>query len=76
MDYTKKTVKCPICGKSVEFSEKLPPSFPFCSKRCKLVDLGKWLNEEYTIQAFFSKESLSKEIEVLDETEYIDNDEE
>jgi len=47
----KKKIKCPICGKDVEFYEKerLPPNFPFCSQRCKLVDLGKWLNEEYKI---------------------------
>lgn len=46
-----KTVKCPICGKDVEFYEKkkFPPNFPFCSQRCKLIDLGKWLNEEYKI---------------------------
>ena len=47
----KKVVKCPICDKDVEFleREKLPPNFPFCSQRCKLVDLGKWLDEEYSI---------------------------
>jgi hypothetical protein len=26
-----------------------PPPGPFCSERCKLVDLGKWLGEEYRI---------------------------
>jgi hypothetical protein len=25
--------------------------FPFCSERCQLVDLGKWLDEEYRIPA-------------------------
>lgn len=47
----KKMIKCPICGKNIEFYEdkKLPPNFPFCSQRCKLIDLGKWLNEEYVI---------------------------
>lgn len=46
-----KKVKCPICNKDVKFDDKqkLPQNFPFCSKRCKLVDLGKWLNEEYMI---------------------------
>jgi len=46
-----KSVKCPICSKEVKFDDKkkLPQSFPFCSKRCKLVDLGNWLDEEYTI---------------------------
>lgn len=46
-----KVVKCPVCGKGVEFfeKEKFPPNFPFCSQRCKLVDLGKWLSEEYKV---------------------------
>lgn len=39
---------CPICSKPSG-----PPSenrtYPFCSSRCKAVDLGKWLNEEYRI---------------------------
>ncbi len=39
---------CAICGRPV------PPrsgnrSFPFCSDRCRLVDLAKWLGEEYRI---------------------------
>lgn len=25
------------------------PQFPFCSKRCKLIDLGRWLGEEYSL---------------------------
>ena len=46
-----KAVKCPVCAKDVALGdgEKLPPSFPFCSRRCKLIDLGKWLDEEYRI---------------------------
>jgi len=46
---------CPICKKTV----KVPPSyqkqfeeakfFPFCSERCKLVDLGGWLDAKYKI---------------------------
>ncbi len=40
--------KCPICGRPA------PPraenrSFPFCSDRCRLVDLGRWLGEDYRI---------------------------
>ena len=27
------------------------PEFPFCSKRCKTIDLGRWLGESYTITA-------------------------
>ena len=42
--------KCPICGKAFEI-EKLDdlPGFPFCSDRCKLVDLGRWIDGAYSI---------------------------
>lgn len=40
-------VKCPTCKKAGDWFEQ---SYgPFCSKRCKLVDLGKWLGEENRI---------------------------
>jgi hypothetical protein len=41
------TLKCPICGKPTDFNT--PPVGPFCSQRCKLVDLGKWLGEDYKV---------------------------
>lgn len=34
-------VKCPECGQLVEWDENNPYR-PFCSERCKLVDLGEW----------------------------------
>lgn len=37
---------CPICQKPVAVGDDF---FPFCSKRCRQVDLGKWLGGEYTI---------------------------
>ncbi len=43
---------CPICKKPViepEGDQPLPPNFPFCSERCKLIDLGRWLNGKYQI---------------------------
>ena len=40
-------IKCPTCGKMNEFFTE--PTGPFCSARCKLVDLGKWLDEDYKI---------------------------
>ena len=41
---------CPTCRKTVVYKDlKDIPYRPFCSRRCKLVDLGKWLNEEYRI---------------------------
>ena len=40
-------IKCPICGKENDFFAD--PVGPFCSNRCRLVDLGKWFNEDYKV---------------------------
>ena len=40
-------MKCPTCGKSAEWKDN--PFRPFCSERCKLVDLGRWVNDEYRV---------------------------
>ena len=37
---------CPTCGGEVARDAK---SRPFCCRRCKLVDLGRWFNEEYAV---------------------------
>lgn len=41
-------VKCPTCRRDVAWS---PASVyrPFCSDRCRLIDLGAWLSEQHTI---------------------------
>ena len=39
---------CPTCHAAVTHKDN-GDTFPFCSERCKLIDLGKWLNEEYRI---------------------------
>jgi endogenous inhibitor of DNA gyrase (YacG/DUF329 family) len=39
-------MSCPICNKETDKSYR-----PFCSKRCADIDLGKWLNEEYSVPA-------------------------
>jgi endogenous inhibitor of DNA gyrase (YacG/DUF329 family) len=41
-------VDCPTCGAKVEWSEKNRYR-PFCSERCKQIDLGAWAEEKYTI---------------------------
>jgi len=45
--------RCPICKKRVKTSVKEHPQqakfFPFCSERCKLLDLGAWLEADYKI---------------------------
>lgn len=41
-------VNCPTCGAPVEWSSA-SPTRPFCSDRCKLIDLGAWASEEHKI---------------------------
>ncbi|MCX7627973.1 MAG: DNA gyrase inhibitor YacG [Methylophilaceae bacterium] len=43
-----KKVACPTCGTLTEYST-CNPWRPFCSERCKLIDLGQWANENYRI---------------------------
>ena len=48
-----KKIKCSYCGKEMKPEEKdftINPFTPFCSERCKLVDLDKWFNGEYSIE--------------------------
>lgn len=42
------TVECPTCGAPVEWSAK-SEFRPFCSHRCKLIDLGAWASEDHAI---------------------------
>jgi hypothetical protein len=45
-------VTCPKCGKAAEIGEMREwPYFPFCSRKCKLIDLGRWLDEKHAIPA-------------------------
>jgi hypothetical protein len=43
-----KIVRCPICKKAFDWHSK-PQSRPFCSERCRLIDLGDWLEEKHRI---------------------------
>jgi hypothetical protein len=42
-------VNCPACGKEHVWDTN-NRFRPFCSERCKLIDLGKWANEEYRVE--------------------------
>ena len=54
-----KEVRCPICDKPMKGREpKEWPAWPFCSPRCKLVDLGLWLGGQYRIETPVTKEDL------------------
>lgn len=49
-------VKCPTCSVDVIWDDS-SPFRPFCSKRCQMIDLGEWANEE----KYVSGESVSGE---------------
>lgn len=43
---------CPICQRLLEAQTLAElPYFPFCSRRCKVVDLGRWLGGSYGVPA-------------------------
>jgi endogenous inhibitor of DNA gyrase (YacG/DUF329 family) len=54
----KPTFKCPQCRKEVSWEGN--PDRPFCSERCRLLDLGQWADESYRI-AGRSQDALSEE---------------
>lgn len=41
-------VRCPVCLRTFEAEQS--PAMPFCSERCRLVDLKRWLDEEYGLE--------------------------
>ena len=45
---TATVVECPTCKAPVEWGEQSPYR-PFCSERCKLIDLGAWASGEHAI---------------------------
>jgi hypothetical protein len=52
----KRTIKlrCPICKKTAKTAD---PDFPFCSERCRLIDLGKWASGGYVIASPVAEQS-------------------
>lgn len=53
-------MKCPICKKEVKPGS---PYVPFCSDRCRLIDLGNWAAEKYQISTPIQSEPQSEEEE-------------
>ncbi len=58
-------IKCRTCEK--EFNYWSSDSRPFCSKRCKMVDLGHWFNESYSVA--YSPQTESEVEELISELE-------
>lgn len=59
-----KVVKCPTCGTEVKW---LPESKfrPFCSERCKLIDLGAWAENDYSIVDKQSDDLMSEDPKLM-----------
>ncbi len=62
-----KKVKCPRCKQEIIWENNLHR--PFCSERCKLIDLGKWAEEKYRVPG----EKLNKEEPQKEEEEEENN---
>jgi|TARA_B110000444_G_scaffold239102_1_gene253238 uncharacterized protein len=54
-------IKCPTCSK-ITLNEPKTLFFPFCSDKCKLIDLGDWANEQYSITGDIKNENINDEI--------------
>ncbi len=59
-------IDCRYCGKELAYESTSDlPYFPFCSERCKLIDLGKWVEEEHRIEEPLTPER----VEDIDKTQ-------
>ncbi|MGH9684215.1 MAG: DNA gyrase inhibitor YacG [Candidatus Acidiferrales bacterium] len=52
---------CPICRKPVD--SETDADFPFCSERCRLLDLGNWASQKYVISEPALDESLFEDLD-------------
>jgi uncharacterized protein len=51
--------RCPICKRPTD--SEVHADFPFCSERCRLLDLGAWASEKYVVSdAIFAEEELAE----------------
>lgn len=43
--------RCPICDQPMQGASPAEwPDYPFCSPRCRMIDLGRWLGERYGVR--------------------------
>ena len=50
--------RCPVCGTAAAAASR-----PFCSERCRQVDLGRWLSGQYAIPADPDQDSEERDLE-------------
>jgi uncharacterized protein len=60
---------CPICRAPVLLAgEAASPHRPFCSRRCKLLDIGAWVDGDYRISRELAPEDLDGSLTLPDQT--------
>ncbi len=55
-------ITCPICEKTLPATASDSPYFPFCSVRCKQIDLSRWLDGKYAVVEDLTPERLMVEL--------------
>ncbi|MGE0824463.1 MAG: DNA gyrase inhibitor YacG [Candidatus Binatia bacterium] len=60
----KRPVKCPMCRRETQWIGN--PYRPFCSERCRTLDLGAWASESYRIPGQTTEEASSSESELAE----------
>lgn len=55
-----RTYRCTICDREVAYDGPLPARYPFCSQRCRFVDLGHWLQGDYGVDRDLSPEEVAE----------------
>ena len=62
MSDSKNVRACPVCNKAAEPKGK-ESAYPFCSRRCQLLDLSRWLDEEYRVPVPVTERNLVGELD-------------
>ena len=63
---TRPALRCPSCRRPVAAGA---PDFPFCSERCRFVDLGRWYGEDYRVSRQLAPEDGEELLLDLEEEE-------
>jgi endogenous inhibitor of DNA gyrase (YacG/DUF329 family) len=69
---TAKILKCPICRKEVPLDSA---DMPFCSERCRTIDLGKWASGDYKISSPILDPDLLEDMEHAQQQQHPTGDE-
>lgn len=58
---------CPICSAAMPADWSEYPDYPFCSPRCRMIDLGRWLGEDYRMASKGKDDNRSTQGETVQE---------